>query len=176
MPSSRSADITCLLIAMGVSISRKSLALKGCSMPTTPPVPEGRRLKRVVAKKRASLVINLENLERSQKRLPCLVVDATQHGFRVHVGFRLRRGQVVELVLDEDPLSAVRCSVVWVGKPGTKQQGEAGTPLHELRSGTRLGESQRPQVQKADPFEARLEARGKQGEPEPYMTRRSADP
>jgi hypothetical protein len=92
-------------------------------MPTTSPVPEGRRLKRVIAKKRASLVINLQ---RNQTRIPCLVVDSTEKGFRLHGHFHLRRGQVVELVLDEDPLSAVRCSVVWVGKPGSKQQGEAG--------------------------------------------------
>jgi hypothetical protein len=92
-------------------------------MPTTSPVPAGRRLKRIVAKKRASLVINLQ---RNQTRIPCLVVDSTEKGFRLHGNFHLRRGQVVELVLDEDPLSAVRCSVVWVGKPGSKQQGEAG--------------------------------------------------
>jgi PilZ domain len=94
-------------------------------MPTSS-VPEGRRSKRIAAKKRASLVINLENLDRSPKRVPCLVVDATQHGFRVHVDFHLTRGQMVEVILEEDPLSAVRCSVVWTGKPGSKQQGEAG--------------------------------------------------
>jgi hypothetical protein len=38
----------------------------------------------------------------------------------------LRRGQVVELILDEDPLRSVRCSVVWVGKAGFKQEGEVG--------------------------------------------------
>jgi hypothetical protein len=58
-----------------------------------------------------------------------LVVDATEGGFRVHVNFRLRRGQVVELILDEDPLSAVRCTVVWIGEPGSKQQGEAGPEM-----------------------------------------------
>ncbi len=91
-------------------------------MPTFP-VPEGRRLRRIAAKKRASLVINLE---RSQTRIPCLVVDASERGFRLHGNFRLRRGQTVELILDEDPLSAVRCSVVWIGKAGSKQEGEAG--------------------------------------------------
>ncbi len=91
-------------------------------MPTFP-VPEGRRLKRIAAKKRASLVVNLE---RNQTRIPCLVVDASEDGFRLHGSFRLRRGQLVELVLDEDPISAVRCNVVWIGKPGSKQQGELG--------------------------------------------------
>ncbi len=87
------------------------------------PVPEGRRLRRIAAKKRASLIINLE---RNQTRIPCLVVDATERGFRLHGSFRLRRGQAVELILDDDPLSAVRCSVVWIGKPDSKQAGEVG--------------------------------------------------
>jgi len=92
-------------------------------MPTPSSVPEGRRSKRIAAKKRASLVINLD---RNQTRIPCLVVDTSQRGFRLHGNFRLRRGQVVELVLDEEPLSALKCSVVWIGRPGTKQEGEAG--------------------------------------------------
>jgi hypothetical protein len=33
---------------------------------------------------------------------------------------------VVELILDEDPLRPERCSVIWVGKSGTKQEGEVG--------------------------------------------------
>ena len=87
------------------------------------PVPEGRRPKRAVSRARASLIINLNY---SQKRLPCLVLDSSKEGFRLRGGFQLRRGQVVEVILDEDPLSAVRCSVVWVGKPGSSQEGEAG--------------------------------------------------
>ena len=92
-------------------------------MPTPSSVPEGRRSKRIATKKRASLVINLD---RNQTRIPCLVVDTSQRGFRLHGNFRLRRGQVVELVLDEEPLSSLKCSVVWIGRPGTKQEGEAG--------------------------------------------------
>ena len=91
-------------------------------MPTSPG-PEGRRSKRIVSKKRASLVVNLQ---RNQTRVPCLVLDATDRGFRLRVNFRLRRGQVVELILDEDPLSAVRCSVVWIGKADSKQAGQVG--------------------------------------------------
>ena len=67
--------------------------------------------------------------EGRQRRVPCLVIDSTEDGFRLQGHFRLRRGQVVELILDEDPLSAVRCGVVWVGKPGSKQQGEVGLEM-----------------------------------------------
>jgi len=86
-------------------------------------VPQGRRSKRVVSKKRASLVINLD---RKPKRLPCLVLDSSKEGFRLRGSFHLRRGHVVELVLEEDPLHPERCSVIWVGKTGTKQEGEVG--------------------------------------------------
>ena len=88
-----------------------------------PMFPQGRQLQRIAARKRASLVVNLE---RNQMRVPCLVVDFSKCGYRLHGSFRLRRKQVVELVLDEDPLSVVRCSVVWIGKPGSKHEGEAG--------------------------------------------------
>lgn len=87
------------------------------------PVPKGRRSKRVMLKKRASLVINLES---NQKRFPCLVLDTSKEGFRLRGSFHLRRGQVVELILDEDPPCSERCSVVWIGKAGSKQEGEVG--------------------------------------------------
>ncbi len=87
------------------------------------PVRKARRSKRVVAKRRASLVINLD---RKPKRLPCLVLDTSKEGFRLRGSFDLRRGQVVELILDEETPSAERCSVVWVGKAGSKQEGEVG--------------------------------------------------
>jgi hypothetical protein len=97
-------------------------------MPTSPtsPAPEGRRSKRIAGKKRASLVMHVSRI---QKRVPCLVLDATEGGFRLHVDSRLRRGQVVALILDEDPVSAVWCTVVWIGRPGSKQQGEAGLEI-----------------------------------------------
>ena len=94
-------------------------------MPSSP-VPQGRRSKRVMSKRRASLVINLD---RDQKRLPCLVLDSSKEGFRLRENFHLRRGQVVELILDEDPPSSERCSVVWIGKAGSKQEGEVGLEL-----------------------------------------------
>ncbi len=86
-------------------------------------VPQGRRSKRVMAKRRASLVINLD---RKPKRLPCLVLDSSKEGFRLRGSFALRRGQVVELILDEETPTPERCSVVWVGKVGSKQEGEVG--------------------------------------------------
>jgi len=76
-----------------------------------------------MSKRRASLVINLD---RKPKRFPCLVLDSSKEGFRVRGSFDLRRGQVVELILDEDLPNPERCSVVWVGKAGSKQEGEVG--------------------------------------------------
>jgi hypothetical protein len=90
------------------------------------PVHQGRRSKRVMSKRRASLVINLD---RNQRRLPCLVLDSSKEGFRLRGNFHLRRGQVVELILDENPPNSERCSVVWVGKAGSKQEGEVGLEM-----------------------------------------------
>jgi PilZ domain len=86
-------------------------------------VPQGRRSKRVMSKRRASLVINLNS---NQRRLPCLVIDYSKEGFRLRGGLNLRRGQVVELILDEDPPISERCTVVWVGIAGSKQESEIG--------------------------------------------------
>ncbi len=83
------------------------------------PVPERRYLKRSPCKQRASLVLDF-------KRQPCLVLDSSKNGFRVRGSFRLKRGQVVEIILEEDPFNPVRCGVVWVGKAGSKQEGEVG--------------------------------------------------
>ena len=90
------------------------------------PVPQGRRSPRLMSKKRASLVINLD---RNPKRLPCLVIDYSKGGFRLRGSLGLRRGQVIELVLDEDLPSPERCRVVWVGKAGSKQEGEVGLEM-----------------------------------------------
>lgn len=87
------------------------------------PVPKARRSKRVTLKKRASLVINLD---RKPKRLPCLVLDSSKEGFRLRGSFDLRRGQVVELIVDEETPSPERCSVVWVGKADSEREGEVG--------------------------------------------------
>jgi len=86
-------------------------------------IPGGRRRSvRVATKKRANLVINLRG---NQTMLPCLIVDRSQEGFRLRGSFRLRRGQLVELVLD-DPVDSVRCEVIWVGRAGSQQEGQAG--------------------------------------------------
>jgi hypothetical protein len=90
------------------------------------PVPQGRRSKRIMLKRRASLVIHLD---RRPKRLPCLIIDSSKEGFRLRGSFDLRRGQVVELILDEETPSPERCSVVWVGKPGSKQEGQVGLEI-----------------------------------------------
>ena len=87
------------------------------------PIPERRYLKRSPCKQRASLIIDLD---RKPKRLPYLVLDSSTDGFRLRGSFHLKRGQIVEIILDEAPLNAVRCQVVWVGKPGSKQEGEIG--------------------------------------------------
>ncbi len=88
------------------------------------PVPEGRRSKRILSKAlRASLIINLD---RNQERLPSLVLDSSKDGFRVRGSFHLRQGQIVEVILDEHPRNAVRCNVIWMGKAGSKHQGEIG--------------------------------------------------
>jgi len=90
------------------------------------PVLQGRRSARIPTRKRASLVINLD---RNPKRLPCLVIDSSKEGFRLRGSFQLRRGQLVELILDEDIPCPERCTVVWVGKPGSKQEGEVGLEI-----------------------------------------------
>jgi len=35
---------------------------------------------------------------------PCLVVDRSHEGFRLRGGFRLKRGQLIELIVEDDPL------------------------------------------------------------------------
>ena len=83
-----------------------------------------RQSTRVTLKKRGSLIV--VNFKGHMERLPCIVLDRSQGGFRVRVSSKLRRGQVVEVTLEEDPGDSVRCSVVWTGKPGSKQEGQAG--------------------------------------------------
>jgi hypothetical protein len=86
-------------------------------------VPKARRSKRLASKRRAHLVVNLD---RKPKRLPCLVLDSSKEGFRLRGSFDLRRGQVVELTIDEETPSPERCNVIWVGKAGSGQEGEVG--------------------------------------------------
>ena len=76
-------------------------------------------------RKRANLVINLDG---NQTMLPCLIVDKSPEGFRLRGEFRLRRGQLVELLVDD--MDSVRCEVIWIGRAGSQQAGEAG--LHTV--------------------------------------------
>lgn len=87
------------------------------------PAHQVRRSKRIVETKRASLVVDLAA---HAKRVPCLIVNSSPEGFRVRMGLRLKRGQSVEVIPHDDPLQAVRCNVVWVGKAGSKQEGYVG--------------------------------------------------
>ena len=82
-----------------------------------------RRSKRIATKKPARLVVKHHG---HPKLLPCLIVDASQRGFRLRGDFRLRRGQLVELIAEDAPLNSVQCEVVWTSKAGPGHEGEAG--------------------------------------------------
>lgn len=84
---------------------------------------QGRRSKRTPSKCRASLVISLD---RKPTKVPCILLDSSEGGFRVRGSFRVRRGHVVEVILDDNLSRCPRCKVVWVGQAGTKQEGEVG--------------------------------------------------
>jgi hypothetical protein len=95
----------------------------------SPSIPDGRRSKRIATEKRLGFVINLGGVPRL---LPCLIVDRSEEGFRLQGSFRLKRGQLVEVITEEDaPVDAVLCQVIWIGKAGSKQGGEMG--LHTVR-------------------------------------------
>ena len=87
-----------------------------------------RKAKRVVAKHRASLVVNLDT---NQRRVPCLVVDSSKEGFRLRGISRIRKGELVELLLEENlhSHSSQKCRVAWVGKVGTKHAGDVGLEI-----------------------------------------------
>ena len=89
------------------------------------PRTRGRRSNRTAIRKRASLIVSLKG--RAQ-RLPCLVVDSSQRGLRLRGGVRLEMGQIVEVLWDDGFLTA-QCRVIWVGKPGSKQEGEVGLEI-----------------------------------------------
>jgi hypothetical protein len=93
-----------------------------CSLPMST-TPERRQSKRLPLKQHASLIFI--NFTGRVERLPCLIVDRSQDDFRLHVSSGLRLGQLVDLILDEAPFKMVRCSVVWIGEPGSKQEGQA---------------------------------------------------
>lgn len=89
-------------------------------------IPDRRHLKRTALKKRASLIV--KHGQQAQ-RIPCLVLDNSQDGFKIGGASRLKRGQFVELILDEQSSNTVLCRVMWVGKPGSEHGGEAGLQI-----------------------------------------------
>src|SRR5260370_27261732 len=81
---------------------------------------------------------------------PCLIVDRSQEGFRLKGNFRLRRGQLVELVLD-DPVDSLRCEVIWTGKAGVRGIGSGVTNCRQMSfsldsNATSLGHSREQRI------------------------------
>ena len=95
-------------------------------MPTRP-VPERRRSKRTALKKCASLIVEYGS---HAQRIPCLILDSSQGGFKIGGASSLKRGQLVELIPDEHTSNTVPCRVMWVGIPGSKRGGEAGLRIN----------------------------------------------
>lgn len=86
--------------------------------------PDSRRSERIVRTRRASIVANLRG---QPERFPCLIVDSSQNGFRLRGYFsKLRRGQAVEVIPEDEPFNTVSCSVVWIGTRGSQQEGQIG--------------------------------------------------
>jgi hypothetical protein len=86
--------------------------------------PDSRRSERVVRRRRASIVANLRG---QPERFPCLIVDSSQNGFRLRGLFsKLRRGQTIEVIPEDEPFNTVSCNVVWTGARGSKQEGQIG--------------------------------------------------
>lgn len=94
-------------------------------------ISERRRLKRTTLRKRASLIVKHG---RQAHRIPCLVLDDSQHGFKIVGASGLKQGQLVELILDEHASTTVPCRVMWVGEPGSKQGSEAGLQIRVRQS------------------------------------------
>lgn len=90
-------------------------------MPTLP-APKVRRSKRVATRKQASIVVNPNS---RPELFPCLILDISPDGLRLRTIFPLRRGQTVEVIPNE-ALNPIPCRVVWVGKRGSKHEGDVG--------------------------------------------------
>ena len=88
---------------------------------------ERRQSQRVTLKKRATLIF-FHTMGRVEN-LSCLIVDRSQDGLRLNASSGLRRGPLVDLILNEDPCRGVRGSVVWIGGPGSKPEGQAGLQI-----------------------------------------------
>jgi len=88
---------------------------------------ENRQFERLASKKPGSLIVKPDY--EHEQRFPCLITNASSVGFKLRVNVRLRCRQIVEIISNDDPFSAVRCKVVWVGNIGSKEQGEAGLKI-----------------------------------------------
>jgi len=91
---------------------------------------ENRQFNRLASWKPGSLIVKRDY--EHEQRLPCLITNASSIGFKVRVSVRLRRGQFVEVISNDDPFTAARCQVVGVGNIGSKEQGEAGLKIAGL--------------------------------------------
>jgi len=60
---------------------------------------------------------------------PCLIVNRSHDGFGLRGGFRLKCGQLIELIVEDDPVDSVRCEVIWTGRAGSQQAGKRGCKL-----------------------------------------------
>jgi hypothetical protein len=83
---------------------------------------ERRRSTRTAVKKRASLIVEHG---RQAQRMPCLILDSSEHGFKIGGAPRLKRGERVELILGEHASGTLPCRVMWVGRE-SRPGGEAG--------------------------------------------------
>jgi hypothetical protein len=86
----------------------------------------GRKSKRDVTKRHATLVVGPKG---DKKDYPCQLIDTSQEGMRLKADVELSPGDVVDVIPSEGSWFTIRCHVVWVGEPGSKQVKEAGLKL-----------------------------------------------
>ena len=82
--------------------------------------PERRRAKRSPVKERVSLLVERGELV---QRMPCLILDTSPGGFRIDASARLKRGDIVELVWEQN---SACYQVIWAAELGSQLQGQAG--------------------------------------------------
>ena len=94
------------------------------------PFPVPRRCDRKIAK---MAVIMFVETEREKEQCEALTLDVSALGARIQAGVSLTPGQVVEVV-PGDGADPVAGRVVWVGKPASEVEGQAGleflAPFH----------------------------------------------
>jgi hypothetical protein len=90
-----------------------------------------RRSQRVTAKLRATLSARGRFLWARHK---ALIVNYSILGLRVQAEADLNSGQVVRIASETNPAQPAVCQVVWVGRVGSPQEGEAGLVFLDLVS------------------------------------------